>query len=98
VLTLAQAVRDPRRPIAGVLLEPAPDLLQVADAFVDLQELRERADYDYAFDVSRAVAMDSANLAEDAIGRARDMWNAEDDSYLLFLRLMIGAVKIAKNR
>jgi len=95
---LAQAVRDPKRPIAGVLLQPAPGLLRVPYAFVDLQELRERADYDYAFDVSRAVAMDSANLAKDAIGRARGMWNAQNDSYLLFLRLMIGAVKIAKNR
>jgi len=98
VLTLVQAVRDPKKPIAGVLLRPAPNLVRVGNTFVNLQERREQADYDYAFGVSRAVAVDSANLAEDAIGRARDMWNAEDESYLLFLRLMIGAVKIAKNR
>jgi uncharacterized protein (UPF0332 family) len=98
VLTLAQAVLDPRRPVAGVLLRPAPDLRRVAEAFVSLQRSREDADYDHQGDVSRAVALEAADSAADAIDRADQLWNAEDESYLLFLRLMIGAVRIAKSR
>jgi hypothetical protein len=98
LLALTQAVLDPKKAAAAALGQPSPGLTQVADTFVDLQELRELADYDYSYDVSRSVAMDAAQQASDALERAWDMWKNDDESYLRFLRLMVGAVRIAKNR
>ena len=98
VLQLARAVRDPRRPVAGLLLRPAPDLSRIAEAFESLQGVRELADYEHQYDVSRAVALEAADNAADAMDRADRLWIGEDESYLLFLRLMIGGVQIAKRR
>src|SRR5215475_1425004 len=97
MLTLSQAVLDPHRPVAGVLLQPAPDLQRLADAFVSLQWARKQADYDHGFDVSQAEALEIADTAADALERGDRMWYGNEPSYLLFLRRMIGAVKIAKN-
>jgi uncharacterized protein (UPF0332 family) len=98
VLTLCEAVLNPRRPVAGVFLQPAEDLRRIANAFVGLQEAREKADYDHQFDVRRAEALEIAHTAADAIERADRLWSAEESSYMLFLKLMVGAVRIAKNR
>jgi hypothetical protein len=98
VLTLSEAVLNPRRPVAGVFIQPAADLLRVADAFIGLQAAREKADYDHQFGISRAEAIQFAGTALDAIERADRMWNEEEPSYMLFLKLMVGAVRIAKNR
>jgi hypothetical protein len=98
VLDLARGAFRPGGAIAGVLPRTCPDLRRIAEAFESLQALRERADYDYQFDVSRAVALEAANTAADVTARANNLWDQQEESYLLFLRLMVGAVRIAKNR
>lgn len=98
MVALARAVREEKPPIATVLATPSDSLRQVVTTFADLQQQRERADYDYGFAVSRPVALQAAAAAEEAIEKAKQMWERQDGSYLRFLRLMVGAVRIAKNR
>jgi hypothetical protein len=70
----------------------------IAAAFVDLQERRHRADYDHGYRATQSAALDLADRASEAVAAARELWAAGDESYLRFLRLMVGAVRIAKNR
>jgi hypothetical protein len=63
-----------------------------------LQDARELADYDDTYDVSRRLALGHVDAARDAVARSQRMVGRGDPSYLLFLRLMIGAVKVAKRR
>jgi hypothetical protein len=80
------------------VLVPAHGLVRVADAFVTLQEQRERADYDHTYDIDRESALTYVDLARDATVRLRELRRRRDASTVLFLRLMTGAVKIAKRR
>jgi hypothetical protein len=61
-------------------------------------EARHRADYDYELDITRQEAVRIVQDAEGAVARVRRLWRAGDPSLQLFLRLMVGAVKIAKTR
>lgn len=86
-----------RRAVAAVL-SPSPDLRATADTFVLLQDQRHGADYDHLFDVTRRSALQAVDQADSALGLMDSMSKGNDDSFTLFLRLRVGAVKIAKNR
>lgn len=84
--------------LAVVLGAPHPDLIRVADAFVTLQEARHRADYDHEYEVKRRDTLLLIETARDAVERLRKLRDTDDPSLRRFLKLMVGAVKIAKNR
>lgn len=84
--------------LRGVLAPTSGDVTLVADAFVALQDARELADYDDTYDVSRRLALGHVDTARDAVERSQGMVGRGDPSYLLFLRLMIGGVRVAKRR
>jgi hypothetical protein len=86
------------RAIAGVLDRPHPDLISVARSFRNLQEARQQADYDHDYDLTRQSALLLIEEAADAIAKVRRLRRDGDPSLRLFLRLMVGAVKIAKSR
>lgn len=86
------------RAIAGVLDRPHPDLVSTARSFRHLQEARHKADYDHDYDLSRRSALLLIEEAADAIERLRRLRRDGDPSLRLFLRLMVGAVRIAKSR
>jgi hypothetical protein len=86
------------RAIAGVLDGPHADLTSVVRSFRSLQEARHQADYVHDYDLSRPNAMLLVDEAADAIARVRRLRRDGDRSLQLFLRLMIGAVRIAKSR
>lgn len=97
LFALAHAVLDPKRP-AGNILAPSVGLGRIAEIFISLQEWRQWADYDHGFVVMRVDASRLAMEASEAIATARELWAEGDEAYLRFLRLMVGAVRIAKNR
>lgn len=86
------------RAVASVLDCPHPDLVRVAEALQIMQHARHRADYDHRFDLTRQEAVKIVRQAEEAVARVRRLWQDGDPSLLLFLRLMVGAVRIAKTR
>jgi uncharacterized protein (UPF0332 family) len=98
LLALVRAVRDRSKPAGDVLLEPSAGLTMVAETFVLLQQWRHDADYNHEFGVTQPAAIRLASDASEAVATARELWAAGDESYLRFLRLMVGAVRIAKNR
>ncbi|WP_143087197.1 hypothetical protein [Geodermatophilus ruber] len=75
-----------------------PDVTRIAQAFVDLQDARHRADYDDTFDVSKAVALSFVDLAGDAVRRSGALIDADDATYSRFLALAMGGVKVARTR
>jgi hypothetical protein len=88
---LAEAVNktgSKHRAISPVLGDVHPDVVRVTEAFVALQGARERADYDPLY-----VAQ-----ARDAVAMARRLYGDREPSYVRFLRLMVGAIGIAKER
>lgn len=95
---LAEAATGGKSTVAPVLGSPHTDLVRVAEAFLSLQEARHRADYDHTYGLRRRDALLLVADAEDAINRARKLRDRADASYRRSLKLMIGAVKIAKNR
>lgn len=98
---LAEAVTGPggkHRAISPVLGDVHSDVVRVAEAFVALQEARERADYDHNYDVRRRDARYYVAQARDAVATARRLYQDQEPSYVRFLRLMVGAVGIAKER
>lgn len=89
----------PQRAIRAVMATaPHPDLVRVAGAFLRLQAARHEADYDHTYDVKRSDARLLIATAGDAIRRIDSLEQRDDPSYRQFLRLMVGAVKIAKSR
>jgi hypothetical protein len=78
------------------------DLVRVADAFVSLLDARHDADYNHEYDIKRGDALSFIATARDAIDTVRRMQGEGDlegdPSFRRFLRLMVGVVKIAKNR
>ncbi|MEI4271111.1 hypothetical protein TEK04_05205 [Klenkia sp. LSe6-5] len=86
-----QALRDALAPVS-------PGTERIAQAFLDLQDVRHRADYDDLFDVDKIAAVGWAEAARDAVDRSWDLVRSRDLSYRRFLALGLGAVKIAKAR
>lgn len=84
--------------LIGTLAPVDARLADVAQNFVDLQVVRHRADYDDFFDVSKAAALSYADAARSAVTDADALWGSKDASYLRFLGLAVGGVKVAKSR
>jgi hypothetical protein len=99
---LAEAVlavgRPRQRPVAAAFVSVHPDLVMIADAFVALQDARHQADYDHTYDISKSAALALIDQAKDAVRRLRGPYLADDQSYLVFMRLMVGSTRIAKKR
>ena len=74
------------------------ELRRIARTFVDLQDARHAADYDHDYEVDKRAALIHLILAQRAVAIARRMTDSGDPSYVLFLRLMIGAVRVARKR
>ncbi len=70
----------------------------VADAYVELQDARELAEYDNTYDISKPVAVKHVQTARQAVEAARRLAVSRDPVYLLFLRLMVGSAKVARKR
>lgn len=87
-----------QKAIQAIAVPTHVDLLRVADAFLTLQAARHDADYNHAYDIKRLEARLLIDTARDAIERLRRLAAADDESYRQFLKLMVGAVKIAKGR
>lgn len=77
---------------------PDADLVRIADAVVTLQDQRHLADYDDSFDLDKAGALSALQLSRDAVSRSRSLLADAEPTYAVFLRLMTGAVKVARNR
>ncbi|MBM3569281.1 MAG: hypothetical protein FJX46_11090 [Alphaproteobacteria bacterium] len=61
-------IENVRQPAQGLLAAPiAPELTKIAIGFVELQAMRELADYDLSYDASSAEADLAVFLAEDAM-------------------------------
>lgn len=73
-------------------------VVRIAKAFLDVQDARERADYDDTFDVSTAMARSFVDLARDTVSRSVALSEAGDPTYGRFLALAMGGVKVAKTR
>lgn len=99
LLELAKAASGGGRAALQEFLRPvSTDVTFIAGAFTDLQAQRHLADYDNTYDVTRTSALTSVLTARSAFERSRSLVEAGDPSYRLFLRLMIGAVQVAKSR
>ena len=97
--TLARAATGGGSPALRVALGwMNEEVVRIAEAFLDLHDARERADYDDTFDVSAAVVLSLADLARDSVNRSVRMIDAGDPTYNRFLALAMGGVKVAKNR
>jgi len=81
-----------------VLGQPHPDLVAVAREFRNLQLERYRADYQHDYHIERPKAAMLVASAAEAIRLARRLRRDGDPSFQRFLRLMVGAVKIARTR
>jgi hypothetical protein len=86
------------RALADVLGPPHPHLLAVAEHFCNLQDARYLADYEHAYHLSRPHAAEFVDSAVEAIELARRLRQDGDATFQRFLRLMVGAVKIARTR
>ncbi len=99
VWSLCEDVRRPSSAV-GKLFGAAPPskLSDLAAAFVQLKGQRELADYSVVFDITKATALLSVDLARQAIEISDELVAADDRSFRLFLRLLQGGTKIAKTR
>jgi hypothetical protein len=78
---------------------PPPQLLTIAEAFVELQAARHDADYSNAYDPVRYVTLDHVKTADAAVRAAWSLWQAGEsadpgrqaahDSYRRFLQLAL---------
>lgn len=73
-------------------------VVRIAQAFLDVQVARERADYDDTFDVSTAVALSFVDLVRDTVSMSVALSEAGDPTYSRFLALAMGEVRVARNR
>jgi hypothetical protein len=73
-------------------------LREASEAFGNLQDLRNDADYDHAFDIDHGVALSAVDEARLALTALKRLSQKRDAYYLRFLRLAGGSVKIAKSR
>lgn len=96
---LTECVLGKRNPeLSRVLGQVSAGVRQVSQTFGDLQDARHAADYDHDYEVDKRAALIHLILAQRAVAIARRMTDSGDPSYVLFLRLMIGAVRVARKR
>lgn len=92
------AIGSGRAALQDALAPVAADTQRIAQAFLDLQDERHRADYDDTYDTTKAAAIGFVDVARDAVDRSWALIEAADAGYARFLALGLGAVKIAKSR
>lgn len=85
------------RPLREALAPVGSETVQVARAFLDLQEERHQADDD-AYDITRPLTETLAAAAREAVARAQQLLADDDPDHRRFLALGLGAVRIAKDR
>lgn len=82
-----------------VALRPVDSrLADLSQIFVDLQVARHDADYNDLFDVTREEALLAVDSARRAVTLANELFMQSEPSYLRFLGLAFGGVRVAKNR
>ncbi|MGF1647537.1 MAG: hypothetical protein ACFCVF_11555 [Kineosporiaceae bacterium] len=97
--TLADATNGRgSRALVEAMSPVEPRLANLSQDFIDLQAARHRADYDDYFDASKASTLAYVDAAKRAVGIAGDLYRIQEPSYLRFLGLALGGVKVAKNR
>lgn len=84
------------RPSFTDVLRPTDELRLFSAAFGELQDARHSADYDHDYDVAFNEVFRIVTLAHRSLLRSEAM--GADESYRLFLRLALGAVRIARQR
>lgn len=93
---LCSAVNQPASKIRSVLGEPSAELSTVVTTFNNLQDARHRADYDHDYNLTRAAAANLVRQPKDAVALADAMRVGRDPSYLIFRRLVLGAIQIQR--
>ncbi|MDV8001973.1 hypothetical protein [Rhodococcus sp. IEGM 1408] len=86
------------RALQAALSPVDPRLADISQIFVDLQVARHDADYNDLFDVTREEALLAVDSAKRALALANELFVHSESSYLRFLGLSFGGVKVAKNR
>lgn len=96
---LAEAANGRRNQALVAALDPVDGrLADIAQNFLDLQDARHGADYDDFFPVSKATTLSYIDAARSAVESAKTLHADSEASYLRFLGLAVGGVKIAKVR
>jgi len=96
---LADAANGRGNKALAAALDPVdPRLADIAQNFIDLQAARHGADYDDFFPVSKAATLTYVDAARNAVDSAKALHANSEASYLRFLGLSVGGVKIAKSR
>lgn len=95
---LASQFNNPSERLKPVIVSPTPRMAAFCSAFVRLQDARQQADYNHEYDVTSADARALVRLAQRSVDGAVRMRRNKDASYERFLRLAVGALKIAKQR
>lgn len=99
LVVLADAVNGRKAPALASALAPVDTrLADLAQNFVDLQSARHSADYDDFYPVSKAAVLTYVEAARRAVDAADALYAESEASYLRFLGLVIGGVKVAKSR
>lgn len=75
-----------------------PRVVDIAGAFLELQDARESADYDDEWPITKAQALRYVRQADRATQQCVLLYDEAEASYLRFLRLVMGSTFIAKNR
>lgn len=73
-------------------------LADIAQNFIDLQDMRHDADYNDFFVIDRTAAVRRAESARSSVEMAHELFREEEASYDRFIRLVMGGVKIARSR
>lgn len=74
------------------------DTARLAEDFVELQRARHRADYDDEFSLSKNRVLGHLVQSGSILRLNIELGESGDPDYLRFLRLGLGASKIAKER
>lgn len=75
-----------------------PRLADIAQNFIDLQDMRHDADYNDFLSLNRTAAVRRADAARTSVTAASALFTEEEASYDRFVRLAMGGVKIARAR
>lgn len=92
VIRLARGESVPNG-VAVLLGNPPADLVELARAFIQLQEARHEADYDHTANLAEADARAAINAAGEALARFPRL--VDDRAYANYLTLLLGGPRVA---
>jgi hypothetical protein len=81
--------------VATLLGDPPPDLVELARAFIQLQEARHEADYDHAAQVDEDDAWAAIDTARAALARRPLLTGGRP--YANYLALLLGGPRVARS-